>query len=692
MYSLSDPITTIKGIGPSSAEYFHAAEIFSVMDLILWTPLRYEDRTKILTIAELLANPPINTFVTIQAKVEKASQFFWGGKDIQTATLNDDSGKKLSAMWFRQKYILQKLHTTQTLLFSGKLTLSKKKVMLTQSTVEEISDAPIHTRRLVPQYSTVSGIAPRKLRSILHHVLENLEPLQDDKVYEVLKEKHPDVILPFSESIQKIHFPDELSDVEKSLRRMAVEELIELIQHSQKIKKQWQSKKDALSIFPKYHEEEFEQFKPKDFPFPLTNSQHKVISEILKDIQDKIPMNRLLLGDVGSGKTIVAGVAMNATCQAGYHACLIAPTQLVAQQHFQSLQKYFPNIPCELITAQTKNKQRIVEQTQPSFFIGTHAILNQIKKQSHIPVGLTVFDEQHRFGVAQRAITESLHPSPHILTMTATPIPRSLMLSIFGHLSLSQLTELPANRIPTITKLVTPNKNAQMWKWIHDQIIKHRSNDSSNFLTLYVCPFIDPSHAQALENVSAATQTYEDLQKNPMLKGIKFGLLHGRQKNIEKQKIITDLYDKKIDFLVTTPIVEVGVDLPQASAMIIENANRFGLASLHQLRGRVGRAGQQGYCILPIKEDLKTHSHDRLSQFCKITDGQKLADLDLQNRGAGNLFGVQQHGEDSLRFANWTDIHAISLAKYFSDSLINDKSYVPLFHTLNRHDQPTSAN
>jgi ATP-dependent DNA helicase RecG len=392
-------------------------------------------------------------------------------------------------------------------------------------------------------------------------------------------------------------------------------------------------------------------------------------------------MNRILIGDVGSGKTIVAGLAARQLILQGETVFLIAPTRLLAQQHFDTLTAFFADIAIELVTAATnKPKKKTVtasastnaRQATPKLLIGTHSLFSRIATEQP---SLIIYDEQHRFGVVQRSLADK--HSAHILTMTATPIPRTLLLTIFSHLNVSVIDELPANRIPTKTWLLTETKREGLYEWLLNQT----QATKTGFQTLIVCPFIDPSNAASLENVAAVTDYYEKMQAR-LGSQLTVALLHGRQAKVEQQGIVQRLFAKEIDVLVTTPIVEVGLDLPQASAIVIESAERFGLASLHQLRGRVGRAGQQGYCALFTSSRPAQTIRERLKAFSETTNGQQLAELDLTNRGAGDLFGTQQHGFDRLRFASWSNVELIHQAQTLASMLTPDwESLVPVIVT-----------
>jgi ATP-dependent DNA helicase RecG len=348
----------------------------------------------------------------------------------------------------------------------------------------------------------------------------------------------------------------------------------------------------------------------------------------------------------------------------------------LAEQHFQTLQNIFPELEVELLTSKTGKKFMSGSESK-KLYVGTHALINQINK---INPGLVIYDEQHRFGVNQRSESSKLKKIPHTLTMSATPIPRSLMLTIFSHLNVSVIDEMPKGRIPTKTWVVPEQKRASAYDWIAKQLAGINQDQSK--LALIVCPFIDPSNHEAFENIASANETFAAVKSEFKKlakthgKNYKVALLHGRMKPDEQNKIISQLYHKKIDILVTTPVVEVGVDLPTASIMVIEASERFGMASLHQLRGRVGRAGQQGFCLL-FNNAKSVTAKNRLENFSKENNGLKLAELDLQSRGSGDIFGTQQSGLANLEFASWTNLELIGQAKQIYEKL--PKNWEPFF-------------
>lgn len=693
MYTLESAVSRIKGVGPQLVASFAKYGIHTVGELLLHAPLRYEDRSQHVTVKDLV----VGEVVTLTGQVIQPKNFYKGKRSIQSATFVDETGK-IKLMWFNNPHVVDRFRIGATFLVSGKLS---ERGTIIQPTVEVFKEESIHTGRLVPIYSTIPNIAAGTLRKILKEVVDQVslpkEVSTTEKWFkneETSKQTDDNPFLSLHQSLQQLHFPDNADCITRARERLAIEELLELILRSHALKEQWRQIKGAVSIsVPK---------KPlgEDLPFQLTHAQTRSLTEILEDLQQEAPMNRLLLGDVGSGKTAVAGLACQQVLSDGLHACLITPTQILAEQHAQTFHRLFPTLQIVVVTQQTSSKIDL-HPTTPTLFIGTHALLPVIEKISPV---LLIYDEQHRFGVKQRSIAQNLSRQPHILTLTATPIPRTLLLTIFSHLSVSIIDKLPPGRKPVKTWFVPSHKRVDGYRWIAEQLRSAQKFSQA----LVVCPFIDPSHAQALENVAAATQLYEELREllndssrsnsahSQRVKPLTIALLHGRMNKKDQQVITQQLFAQQIDVLVTTPIIEVGLDLPAADIIVIEAAERFGLASLHQLRGRVGRAGQQAYCLL-MSPTQNEAVKERLTQFSETHNGLTLAEQDLQRRGAGDIFGTQQHGLDQLQFANWTNLQLITDAKYISGHFVKEKIdwHSPLqkfFHPENNSETIPLAN
>ncbi len=647
MYSLETPLDTVKGVGPSISKTLAARNFLTVKDLVLFVPLRYEDRSLKKMIYQLIPNE----VVTIEAEVVTSNNYYKGRRSIQSATVKDHTGR-VKLMWFNNPHIVNRLQNGQKLFISGKL---NDKGIIVQPTVETVSNNTTHTGRLVPIYSVIPNLAPATFRKILKHILDNLDQIDDHlRTFSDICE--------LRRCLTQIHFPDSEESIISARERLALEELLMLIEHSHHLKKEWQIGNPAHAISTTVQPQ---------LPFTLTTAQQRCVQEILTDLDKKTPMNRLLIGDVGSGKTAVAGMACAQALAAGYHCALVAPTQILAEQHYVTLQKLFPTFHVQLLTAKQKFDEN---KTAPTLYIGTHAVLHHLKE---IQPALLIYDEQHRFGVAQRSAAQHLPIRPHILTLSATPIPRTLMLSIFSHLQLSMIDEMPPGRKVVKTWVVPEQKREDAYVWLTKEL-----KASTQFAQcLVVCPFIDQSESDGLQHIAAATEMFAKLQKTFAKSGARLALLHGRLAKNDQQTITKKLYAQEIDVLVTTPIVEVGLDLPAATIIIIEAAERFGLASLHQMRGRVGRAGQEAYCLL-FTNAKNGDAHKRLKEFSQTHNGMKLAEQDLQRRGAGDIFGTQQHGFDELQFANWSNLELTTKAKMIADTLEKSGQLLHPFLTL----------
>ncbi len=665
MYFLTTYLDQVKGIGDALSAKLAKRGYTTVQDLLLAVPLRYEDRSQTVAIADLEPEK----LITTKAILSAARNFYKGRRSMQSAKATDETGS-VKLQWFNNPHVISNIKEGEEYYISGKYSAKYKSIA--QPTIERAhtksgdDKETLHTNRLVPLYSTTIPLAQGTQRRVLKEILDHLTLKQDLSIKDTL----------LKEAFEEVHFPTTQDHVILSRERLAVEELLALIHTSKKIKAEWRTLHTAHTCtIPANISDAI----PDSIPFTLTDAQHRATTEILTDISSSEPMNRLLIGDVGSGKTVVAGIACNLFAEQGRSSAIVAPTKILATQHAETFAKLFPNLHIELITG---GKKVLATPTQPTLFVGTHAVINRLE---NIAPALVIYDEQHRFGVTQRSKALSLEYMPHILTMSATPIPRSLMLTIFSHLSLSIIDQMPAGRKPTRTWLVPEKKRSDSWNWLAEQIQETTSQ------AIIVCPFIDPSEHLAFEKVASATTTFEEVSRftQQHFPNVEVGLLHGRLKKGEQNETIERLYSQTIDILVTTPMVEVGLDLPKASTIVIESADRFGLASLHQLRGRVGRAGQQGYCLL-FSPSANASSKERLEAFCKENNGLKLAELDLTNRGSGNLFGTTQHGFSDLQFADWANLELIATAKTTFDTL--PPEWTPLFSSQREKSKTPLAN
>lgn len=642
-------------------------------------PSRYEDFSEIYKIADL--EPGQQATISGLVREVNLRRSFRRRMVIVEAKIEDESGQ-IRAVWFNQPYLKNILRPGRMMNFSGKVSFSEGEVYLSHpdyeanykmvgSSSSRISQDETwggkHTGRLVPIYPETKGLTSRALRFILQPILRDIEEVEDFLPAEVLKkEELPEI----NQAIQKIHFPEDVEEVEKIKRRFAFQDLflLQIFNIQQKLKLS-REKAPEIETDIAYVKKVLETL-----PFKLTDSQKKSLWEVIKDLEKGQPMNRLLQGDVGSGKTVVAALAALITAKNGFQAAFMAPTEVLALQHFKTLRKLFlgmveknpeekmPKIGImtssgvklffteENLEAEIKKTEmhKKIKSGEAEIVIGTHALIQ--KNVSFKNLGLVIIDEQHRFGVRQRAhlvdqVKSSL--SSHLLSMSATPIPRTLMLTIFGDLDISIIDEMPAGRKEIITKVVSSENRIKAYDFIRKAVAAGRQ-------VFVICPRIDKSEVSedtkksemwkkfmALD-VKSVKEEYDKLSKK-VFPGFKVGMLHGQMKSKEKEKIMNDFRDGKIQILVSTSVIEVGVDVPNATIMMIEGSERFGLAQLYQFRGRVGRGEHQSFCFLFSGTDTET-SKNRLEQLVKAKSGFELAEKDLKLRGPGEFLGQSQTG------------------------------------------------
>lgn len=498
----------------------------------------------------------------------------------------------------------------------------------------EVNGPLIHTGRLVPVYPETKGLSSKWLRRQIYNQLK--KPVNDWLPEEIKKQYG---LIALQPALQKIHFPESAKDAAIAKKRLAFDEMLKLQLNALKHKQAARSPKGYKLLIDRQAIDQI----LKQLPFTLTASQNLAVEEILTDLASGRPMNRLLTGEVGSGKTVVAAVALYAAYLNKLKAVLMAPTEILANQHYQTL-KILP-VKIGLVTKSVKETGEIL--------VGTHALLHQKLG----PVGLVVIDEQQRFGVNQRAKLLEAKPMPHLLTLTATPIPRTMALTAYAHLDLSQIERRPQQQSAK-TWLVPDHKRPAAYDWIKKQI---KSEQSQVFI---VCPLINPSAKETMQDIKDITSEFARLRQ--IFAGFRLGLLHGRLKNAQKNQIIQAFSQNQIQILVATPVIEVGIDIPQAAIIMVENAERFGLSQLHQLRGRVGRRGQTGYCLL-----FSAKANRRLKTLETVNDGLKLAELDLKLRGPGEIYGTVQHGFIKLKLADPFDLNLIALTRKAAAAIIS---------------------
>ncbi|PJC29924.1 ATP-dependent DNA helicase RecG [Candidatus Saccharibacteria bacterium CG_4_9_14_0_2_um_filter_41_9] len=649
--NLVSSLKKIKGVGLKTAEQFTLAGIRTVGDLIDFLPRTYEDFSHITTIANIAPGK-----ATILARCEKiATRPVRRGLRITTATLVDSTGK-LQAVWFNQPYRETQLKSGEEFYFSGEFEFNYNRYQLTNPSAELVKDMPVQTDRILPVYRSIKGLKTPLVRKILSELRPLITMLSETLPSNIIKDEN---LMSRSQAVLTMHFPEYMADIEKARDRLAFEELFQLLLASQ-LNRQENAKLTGWHI--PFEQPVVANF-VKQLPFELTGAQRRAAWEIIQDLERKTPMNRLLQGDVGSGKTVVAGLVACQVAHFGFQTAIMAPTEILASQHAETLSKLLQplGVTVGLLTGSVKGTARktLYEQIATGsvqVVVGTHALIQD--SVNFYKLGFVVIDEQHRFGVNQRQLllAKSEH-MPHMLAMTATPIPRSLALTVYGELDISILNELPKGRKPIQTKIWSPNSRAQLYEKIDVELVAGRQ-------AYVICSLIEENLENEIKSVQAE---YKKLQ-NSVFKHRRIGLLHGKLKSDEKDVVMGQFSRGELDILVSTTVVEVGVDVPNATVVMIENADRFGLSQLHQLRGRVGRSVHQSYCYLVTSTSAKPT--ERLRHLEKSNDGFYLAEVDLKLRGPGEIYGRAQHGALNLQIATLADTKLIARAQKQAKSFV----------------------
>jgi ATP-dependent DNA helicase RecG len=684
--SVESPITVVKGISTSLAALFNKTGINTVRDLLYFFPNRHLDYSNTTSIARLVEGRE----ETIIANVWEARETRPGGRRSTEATVGDDTGN-IRVVWFNNPYLAKKLTTNTRIVISGKVSLFQGRHVFQSPEWELFEDKEtIHTGRLVPLYSLTQGLRSRQVRKIMKEVVDRWSWQIEDFLPDEIRERQK--LLPLPIALSQAHFPDDAALKDRARIRLAFDELFLLQLGVLRKKRDWQEGQPAVPIPVDKHV--LDSFL-KSLPFELTGAQKKALDEMLGDLGKHQAMSRLLQGDVGSGKTVVAAAALLMAAANGFQSALMAPTEILAEQHFSTICSLLSNqgqldseenylrtytgildrpftvaLLTGAITAARKREiQQKIRDGQADIVIGTHALIQQ-EVEFH-RLGLAVIDEQHRFGVEQRSALRQKGFNPHISVMTATPIPRTLALTLYGDLDLSVIDELPPGRQEIKTRWLKPEQRASAYAFISRQVAAGRQ-------AFIICPLIEESEAV---QARAATIEYERLSKE-IFPELKLGLLHGRVSATEKEKVMRRFYSGEFDILVATPVVEVGIDVPNATVMMVESADRFGLSQLHQFRGRVGRGSEQSYCIL-LAENPSEVARQRLDIIETTLDGFKLAEEDLKMRGPGEFYGTRQSGMPDLRMAKISDVGLLEVAR--SEALMlfeKDRNLESPDHTL----------
>ena len=658
--NLDSSLGLVKGVGEKTLEKFENANLRTVGDLLEFFPRKYEDFASLTSLNEIKPGK-----VLFKAYAEKVSmRRVRRGMTITEAILTDGK-EKIKAIWFNQPYRVKQLQDENEFYFSGKFEFNYNRYQITNPSVMKREELPNKTNfegengEIVPIYHQKKGLKT----DIIRKTLAELKPLM-----KILPETLPEVVvqkeklISRAQAIEWVHFSESGKQFDLAIKRLAFEEIFELILAS-KLNKIENEQLRGYIFEPRI--QDVKKFVEK-LPFDLTPSQRLASWEIIQNMKQDFPMNRLLQGDVGSGKTTVAAISALNAIKNGFQVAVFAPTEILAFQLAENFSKTlsWANISVGFLSGKVKGKRREnlyqnLKNGEIDVLVGTSAIIQDRVEFSNL--GLVVIDEQHRFGVAQRQkILEKSHQKmPHLLAMTATPIPRSLQLTLFGDLSVSILKEKPAGRKPVKTEIISPASRAPMNSKIKTEI----SNGRQVFI---IVPAIQEGKNEEIKNVE---MEFKRLKRD--FKGLRILQLHGKMKSEEKEQVMADFLAKKADILLSTTVIEVGVDIPNASVIVIENADRFGLAQLHQLRGRVGRGGGDAFCYLVMSSNAKPPQ--RLQEISKIDDGFVLAEKDLELRGAGEIYGKAQSGEINLEFANISDTQIIYQAQSAVDFLFENQ-------------------
>ena len=633
MARLSDPVTILKGVGPARAKQFANLNIFTLQDLICHFPRGYEDRTKLLTIDKLEADVPacFRAMVMNTPRTNKIRK----GLDITRVQIADHTAR-LSVTFFNNRFAAEHLQYGKEYIFYGALSGDFAGYGMTNPVFESLESQPVTTRRVLPIYPLTAGLTNAAVLKAVQQALAICDT-PPEVLPEWVRQRYG--ILGADRAYYAIHEPASMAEAELAKKRLIFEEFF-VFSAGLSLMRAARAEKKAVP----YRDTDLSDFY-NALPFTLTGAQMRAIGEILADLSSGAPMNRLVQGDVGSGKTMVAAAAAFCAARNGKQAALMAPTEILAEQHFQSLHKLFApmGIRVALLTGSMTPKQKkevreAIAAGQTDLAVGTHALLTDAT--TFHDLGLVIADEQHRFGVAQRSKLSAKGMDPHLLVMSATPIPRTLALLMYGDLEVSIVGELPPGREPVDTFLVGESYRPRINAFIRKQVAEGHQ-------CFVVCPAVEENEDLGIK---AATVWAETLQRT-VFPDLRIALIHGQMKGAEKEAAMTAFARQEADVLVATTVIEVGVDVPNATLMVIEDADRFGLSQLHQLRGRVGRGGHKSYCI------LTSHSKNqetllRLKALCKTTDGFKIAEEDLKMRGPGDFFGSRQSGLPTFRVAN----------------------------------------
>jgi ATP-dependent DNA helicase RecG len=664
--TLELPISRIKGVGETIASRLGKLGAASIRDLLYFFPRRFMDFSRRCTVSALESGKEQTIFVDVW----EARQVMLGRMKSSEAVLADETGS-IRAVWFNQPWVAKQLKVNTKIALSGRVSEFNYGRVFENPEWEVIEDRELlHTGRMVPVYPLTGGLFPRQVRAVVRNALDGYLAALPEFLPPAVRQRCG--LMDLRDAVLQAHYPSDYASQNRARQRLAFDELFLLQIGVLNKKRDWQEEQPGR----KFHiEKDGIQTFIGELPFKLTSAQLRVIDEICRDLARELPMSRLLQGDVGSGKTVVATVALLAAVSNGCQGALMAPTEILAEQHFSTLRKLLSSISEETIlesnicvfkgimgreirvalltgslaAGDKAGTHGLIKRGSVDIVVGTHALVQ--KEVKFAALGLVVIDEQHRFGVLQRSALKQKGYNPHLLVMTATPIPRTLALTLFGDLDISTIDEMPAGRRMIKTRWLKPEDRQRAYNFIRKQAAEgHQS--------FIICPLIEESESL---DVRAAVAEYERLSRE-VFPDLKLGLLHGRMKNADKESVMRDFKDGRLDILVSTSVVEVGIDVPNATVMLVEAADRFGLSQLHQFRGRVGRGGIQSYCIL-LSENPSEYGQERLKAIEDLSDGFALAEKDLELRGPGEFFGTRQSGLPDLKMARLSDTRLLEIAR-----------------------------
>ncbi len=658
-------ITEIKGISTRMSSKFSKLGVRTIKDMLYLFPRRHIDYSATKKIADL----EVGVEQTVVGSIWQTAQKSMGRSRIKAteAIIGDETGT-IRIVWFNQPYLAKKMRTAEKMAISGRVSVYKEQKVFESPEYEILtSDELTHTGRLVPVYPLTEGLAARTVRRLVRQALDSWADQLPDFLPRSVRDHAG--LMPLTEAIKQAHYPDDQQTKNSSRRRLAFDELILIQLGVQQRRRDWRSHQDVHPLDK--HMDCVDQF-VSSLPYGLTTAQRRALDEMISDLGGTSPMSRLIQGDVGSGKTVVATSAMILAVANGCQAAFMAPTEILAEQHYRTLARIFgidevdgntfelsadsfgfPLSVC-LLMGSTKKKDRKeiydrISDGSMNIVIGTHALIQQSVQFSEL--GFAVVDEQHRFGVMQRSALRQKGTSPHVLVMSATPIPRTLALTLYGDLDISVIDEMPPGRQQIATRLTGPQNRSKAYQFVRDKIVAGQQ-------AFIICPLVEESEAI---DAKAAVTEHERLSRD-IFPHFNLGLLHGRMSSAEKEEVMRKFRDGDYHILVSTSVVEVGIDVPNATVMLIEGADRFGLSQLHQFRGRVGRGNKKSYCIL-LADNPSLDAMERLKIMEQTSDGFKLAEEDLRLRGAGEFFGTRQSGLPDLRMARLSDTPLLEQAR-----------------------------